>query len=113
MKLNNSQKNLLNSLNTKNDINVIRENLSVLEKRIDKSNNPRVLDISKDTWRWTTLSKSRQRKFETQAKKFFKTLDPNPSPKEIREAQSKGKQVRVFGQRFLNYPPLSKINGLV
>ena len=76
-----------------NDNNFIRQNLSILEKQINKSSNPKVLDISKNTWRWTTLSKSRQRKFEKQAKTFFKTLDPNPSPKEIRKAHFKDKQV--------------------
>ena len=93
LKLNDSQRNLLNSLNTMNDSNVIRQNLSVLEKQINKSSNPKVLNISKNTWRLTTLSKSRQRKFERQANFFFNTLDPNPSPKETRKAQSNGKQV--------------------
>ena len=93
LRLSNHQKSLLKSLNIGSSKNIIKQKLSALKKRINKSGNTKVLDISKDTWRWTTLSKSRQRKFERQAKKFFKTLDPNPSPKETRKAQSNGKQV--------------------
>ena len=43
LKLNDSQRNLLNSLNTKNDNNTIRQNLFVLEKLKNKSSNPNSL----------------------------------------------------------------------
>ena len=57
------------------------------------------------------MSKSRQTKFERQAKKFFKTLDPNPSPKEIREAQSKGKQVsESLWTKILKLPTFDQNN---
>ena len=84
LRLSNHQKNLLNSLNIGSSKNITRQKLSVLRKQINKSNNTKVLDISKDTWRWTTLSKSRQRKFERQVKKVIDQIDPNPTPKEAK-----------------------------
>ena len=91
LRLSNHQKNLLNSLNIGSSKNIIRRKLSVLKKQINKSGNTKVLDISKDTWRWTTLSKSRRRKFERQVKKVINQIDPNPTPKEARTTIAKNK----------------------
>ena len=46
-----------------------------------------------------------------QAKRFFKNLDPNPSIKEIREAQCKGKQVsESLWRKILKLPTSDQNN---
>ena len=89
LRLSNHQKNLLKSLNIGSNKNIIRRKSFVLKKWINKYGNTKVLDISKDIWRWTTLSKSRRRKFERQVKKVIDQIDPKPTLKEARLALSK------------------------
>ena len=81
LRLSNHQKNLIKSLNIGSSKNIIRRKSFVLKKWINKYGNTKVLDISKDIWRWTTLSKSRRRKFERQVKKVIDQIDPKPTPK--------------------------------
>ena len=113
LRLSNHQKNLLNSLNMRSSKNIIRRKLSVLKRQINKSSNTKVLDISKDTWRWITLSKSRRRKFEKQVKKVINQIDPKPTPKEARLALSKNK---IIGDslwlKILKMPISDEQNGL-
>ena len=93
LRLSNHQKNLLESLNVGSSKSIIRRKLSILKKWIKKSGNTKVLDIFKDTWRWTTLLKSRRRKFERQVKKVIDQIDPKPTSKEAKIANLKNKQI--------------------